>query len=207
MLINCVAYEDGTKLADCPIDDISEYVSAAGLLRLGRAASDATADELAKMQEEFGLHELAVEDARHGHQRPKIEEYGDTLFAVLHTVEIGEGRRAGDRRARRVRRPELRALGAQPDAGRFPRRARARRARAAPAQARPGVRLLRADGRRRRPLLPDHRRARDRARVDRGRRSSSRISAASTSSGSTRSSARSASSSTRSRRCRKRWPS
>ena len=41
------------------------------------------------MQEEFDLHELAVEDARHGHQRPKIEEYGDTLFAVLHTVEVG----------------------------------------------------------------------------------------------------------------------
>ena len=39
------------------------------------------------MQTEFGFHELAVEDARHGHQRPKIEEYGDSLFAVLHTIE------------------------------------------------------------------------------------------------------------------------
>src|SRR5678816_2032441 len=35
------------------------------------------------------LHPLAVEDARHGHQRPKIEEYGDQLFVVLHTVEVG----------------------------------------------------------------------------------------------------------------------
>ena len=34
------------------------------------------------------MHELAIEDARHGHQRPKVEEYGDTLFAVVHTVEI-----------------------------------------------------------------------------------------------------------------------
>ncbi len=42
-----------------------------------------------RCSEEFDLHELAVEDARHGHQRPKIEEYGDSLFAVLHTVEIG----------------------------------------------------------------------------------------------------------------------
>ena len=40
------------------------------------------------MREDFGLHQLAVEDARHGHQRPKIEEYGDSLFAVLHTVEL-----------------------------------------------------------------------------------------------------------------------
>ena len=39
------------------------------------------------MQHEFGLHELAVEDARHGHQRPKIEEYGDSLFVVLHLLE------------------------------------------------------------------------------------------------------------------------
>ena len=39
------------------------------------------------MQDEFDLHELAVEDARHGHQRPKIEEYGDLLFAVLHLIE------------------------------------------------------------------------------------------------------------------------
>jgi magnesium transporter len=40
------------------------------------------------MQEEFGLHELAVDDARQGHQRPKIEEYGDSLFAVLQTIEL-----------------------------------------------------------------------------------------------------------------------
>ena len=41
------------------------------------------------MQQEFGLHDLAVEDALHGHQRPKVEEYGDIVFAVLHTVEFG----------------------------------------------------------------------------------------------------------------------
>lgn len=40
------------------------------------------------MQTEFGLHELAIEDARHGHQRPKIEEYGDTVFCVIHTLEF-----------------------------------------------------------------------------------------------------------------------
>jgi len=40
------------------------------------------------MQREFDLHELAVEDARHGHQRPKIDEYGGSLFAVLHNIEI-----------------------------------------------------------------------------------------------------------------------
>ena len=52
------------------------------------ALRDATEAELAEMQEEFGLHPLAVEDARVGHQRPKIEEYGDSLFVVLHTIEV-----------------------------------------------------------------------------------------------------------------------
>jgi magnesium transporter len=49
------------------------------------------------MKEEFGLHELAVEDARQGHQRPKIEEYSDCLFAVLQTVEAtGEDLKVGE---------------------------------------------------------------------------------------------------------------
>jgi magnesium transporter len=43
------------------------------------------------MQAEFDLHPLAVEDARHGHQRPKIEEYGESLFAVLHIIEQRDG--------------------------------------------------------------------------------------------------------------------
>jgi magnesium transporter len=87
MLINCVAYENGTKLADIPIAEISEYLQRPGCF-VWVALKDATEAELATMQEEFGLHELAVEDALHGHQRPKVEEYGDTLFAVVHTVEL-----------------------------------------------------------------------------------------------------------------------
>jgi magnesium transporter len=87
MLINCVAYQDGTKLADCSIDEISDYLQRPGCF-VWVALRDASAEELAKMQEEFGLHELAVEDAQQGHQRPKIEEYDDSLFAVLHTVEL-----------------------------------------------------------------------------------------------------------------------
>ena len=86
MLINCVAYENGAKLADIPVADISEYITRPGCF-VWVALSDATPDELAQMQEEFGLHPLAVEDAHHGHQRPKVEEYGDSLFVVMHLVE------------------------------------------------------------------------------------------------------------------------
>ena len=86
MLVNCVAYQNGRKLADIPIEDISEYVSRPDCF-VWVALFEPSSDELDTMAEEFGLHELAVDDARHGHQRPKIEEYGDSLFAVLHTVE------------------------------------------------------------------------------------------------------------------------
>src|SRR5471032_2684190 len=87
MLINCVAYENGAKLADIPIAEISDYLRRPGCF-VWVALKDATDDELSTMQQEFGLHELAIEDARHGHQRPKVEEYGETLFAVVHTVEM-----------------------------------------------------------------------------------------------------------------------
>lgn len=87
MLINCVAYRDGAKLADIPVEAISDYLAQPACF-VWVALRDAGADELARMQEEFGLHDLAVEDALHGHQRPKIEEYGATVFGVLHLLEL-----------------------------------------------------------------------------------------------------------------------
>ncbi|MCC3765925.1 magnesium/cobalt transporter CorA [Glycomyces sp. TRM65418] len=56
-------------------------------------------EDVEAIAEAFGLHPLAVEDALHAHQRPKLERYGDTLFVVLHparyvdseeVVEVGE---------------------------------------------------------------------------------------------------------------------
>lgn len=87
MLINCIAYQNGIKLADIPVEDISEYIVQPDCF-VWVALRDATDAELCQMQEEFGLHDLAVEDARHGHQRPKIEEYGDALFVVMHMVSL-----------------------------------------------------------------------------------------------------------------------
>jgi len=90
MLINCVAYQEGRKLADIPIDDIDGWLERPRCF-VWVALADASEDELRQMQREFGLHELAVEDARHGHQRPKIEEYGDMLFVVMKLPELREG--------------------------------------------------------------------------------------------------------------------
>lgn len=96
MLINCAAYQEGAKLQDIPIAAISDYVSQPDCF-VWVALRDADDAELAEMQSEFGLHELAVEDARHGHQRPKIEEYDDSLFAVMHLVELdGEDIHVGE---------------------------------------------------------------------------------------------------------------
>lgn len=95
MLINCAAYQDGKKLGDIAAEDISKYVSRPECF-VWVAMKDPGPGELASMQHEFDLHELAVEDARHGHQRPKFDEYGDSLFAVLHNIEFGDELKVGE---------------------------------------------------------------------------------------------------------------
>lgn len=90
MLINCVAYRDGARLADLSVEEISDYLARPDCF-VWVALRDAMPQELDQMKEEFDLHELAVEDARHGHQRPKIEEYGDSVFAVMHVLEEERG--------------------------------------------------------------------------------------------------------------------
>jgi magnesium transporter len=86
MLINCAAYQQGAKLADISVAQIGDYLRLPDCF-VWVALKDASDAELLEMQAQFGLHDLAVEDARHGHQRPKIEEYGDTVFTVMHMVE------------------------------------------------------------------------------------------------------------------------
>ena len=86
MLVNCVAYTKGKKFADIPVADISEQIKKPDTF-VWVAFKDPTPEELAQIQEEFDLHDLAVEDALKGDQRPKLEEYGPSMFLVMHTVE------------------------------------------------------------------------------------------------------------------------
>jgi magnesium transporter len=86
MLVNCVVYDQGARLADIPVGEIRTHLAKPGCF-VWVALKDPEPGELETLQEEFDLHELAVEDAQHGHQRPKIEEYGASLFVVLHMVE------------------------------------------------------------------------------------------------------------------------
>lgn len=89
MLVNCVVYQQGTKLKDIAVEDISDYVAQPDCF-VWVALRDASAEELSQMQEEFGLHDLAVEDARNGNQRPKIEDYDGSLFTVMPLLEHEE---------------------------------------------------------------------------------------------------------------------
>lgn len=86
-VVASVAYRDGKSLGTIALDDISEVVKDPNtFVWLGLHEPDTAL--LKKMQEEFSLHELAIEDALYAHQRPKLEAYGDTLFVVVKTAQI-----------------------------------------------------------------------------------------------------------------------
>ncbi|MBC8055929.1 MAG: magnesium and cobalt transport protein CorA [Rhizobiales bacterium] len=86
MLINSAAYEDGKRIAEPGLDELEAYATRpVGFVWV--ALRDASADELDRMRRAFDLHELAVEDARNGHQRPKLDEYGENLFVVMQLIE------------------------------------------------------------------------------------------------------------------------
>ena len=87
MVMKCVAYQNGVSIGDVTIEDISDVLKLEHtFIWLGLLEADS--ELLAKIQEEFGLHDLAIEDACAAHQRPKIEEFGDSVFMVLHTAQL-----------------------------------------------------------------------------------------------------------------------
>ena len=83
MIVNNAVYLDGHKSVEPKsLKETYELVrDQEGLAWIGLYKP--TEEEFASVAEEFGLHELAVEDAIQAHQRPKLERYGDTLFVVL----------------------------------------------------------------------------------------------------------------------------
>lgn len=88
-VVNCIAYADGRRVGPVDIEDISELLRFPGhLIWIGLLEPDEAT--LRTIQEEFNLHDLAVEDALRAHQRPKLEEYGDSLFVVLRTARLLE---------------------------------------------------------------------------------------------------------------------
>ncbi|MER7760003.1 magnesium/cobalt transporter CorA [Streptomyces sp. NPDC097619] len=90
-VVNCVVYQDGVRQDGC--HEVEEAVrrvrkSGDGFVWVGLHEPEQA--ELAGLAELFGLHPLAVEDAVHAHQRPKVERYDDILFSVFKTVRYVE---------------------------------------------------------------------------------------------------------------------
>ncbi|HXH00682.1 MAG TPA: magnesium and cobalt transport protein CorA [Xanthomonadaceae bacterium] len=87
-VVNCVAYDREGRRRDISLDAISDVLAVddGSFVWVGLYEPQDTL--LDKLQEEFGLHDLAVEDAQHAHQRPKIEAYGNSLFIAVHTAQV-----------------------------------------------------------------------------------------------------------------------
>ena len=83
---DCGVYENGRRRPGrVPLHEAHAVArSTSGFVWIG--LQQPTADELAVVAEEFQLPPLAVEDAVHAHQRPKLESYDDVLFVVLKPV-------------------------------------------------------------------------------------------------------------------------
>jgi magnesium transporter len=91
MVINCVGYRrDGSRIGDISLDAISDVLQQPDtFVWVGLHEPDEAL--LLKLQEEFGLHDLAIEDAHNAHQRTKLETYGDSLFLVVQTAQLTGG--------------------------------------------------------------------------------------------------------------------
>ena len=85
-VVACVAYSGGRRVANVALGDISEVLKQEDrFVWIGLYEPDEAL--LREVQDEFGLHDLAIEDAHAAHQRPKLERYGDSLFIALRTAQ------------------------------------------------------------------------------------------------------------------------
>ncbi|MGV8959419.1 MAG: magnesium and cobalt transport protein CorA [Stenotrophomonas sp.] len=91
-VINCTYYDTQGNRRNLDLDSISDVLrdDDDGFIWVGLYEPDETV--LVKIQEEFALHDLAIEDTRKAHQRPKVETYGNSLFVVVHTAQVVDER-------------------------------------------------------------------------------------------------------------------
>jgi magnesium transporter len=88
-VINSAAYHNGERVATVPIPDLGDaWRYSDRFLWVGLC--EPSEQLLSHLQEAFGLHDLAIEDAHRAHQRPKLEVYGDSMFVVLRTARLSE---------------------------------------------------------------------------------------------------------------------
>lgn len=88
-ILNCIAYCDGKRVANIKLDNVHEFLGEPDQF-VWVALYEPCEEILENVRKEFGLHRLAIEDARKAHQRPKIEIYGNSVFIVVRTAEMSE---------------------------------------------------------------------------------------------------------------------
>ena len=84
-------YAAGKRIADITIEEAGKWSAKDGhVVWIGLL--EPSGELLERVQRQFHLHQLAIEDAEHAHQRPKLEQYGDALFIVARTAQLIDGR-------------------------------------------------------------------------------------------------------------------
>jgi magnesium transporter len=78
---------DKSFVENIPTADISEYCADKAHV-VWVDVADPSSDDFEKLAEEFNFHPLSIEDTRHAHQRPKVEEYPGYYFIVLYEAEL-----------------------------------------------------------------------------------------------------------------------
>jgi len=88
-VINCAAYSQGRRCSNVELHEVHDVLREANQF-VWIGLHEPSEQVLKQVQLEFGLHDLAVEDARNAHQRPKVELYGDSVFVVLRTAQMNK---------------------------------------------------------------------------------------------------------------------
>ena len=91
-VVNCAVYDRVGRRSEISLDAISDVLAVDDGSFVWIGLYEPGEEVLEKLQEEFCLHDLAIEDAHHAHQRPKLEAYGDSLFLVVNTAQVVDER-------------------------------------------------------------------------------------------------------------------
>lgn len=83
----CVVFRQGRRVSEVALDQVSETLEQPDTF-VWMALHEPDNEVLLRVQQEFDLHDLAIEDARGAHQRPKLEQYGNSLFIVMKTARL-----------------------------------------------------------------------------------------------------------------------
>ncbi len=86
-IVNCAAYAEGNRIADVNLSDVHKLLQEENQF-VWIGLHEPSEEVLSLVQQEFNLHELAVEDAHLAHQRPKVELYADSIFVVMRTAQM-----------------------------------------------------------------------------------------------------------------------